>query len=778
MVTEIVTVVVRSQGAKATARGIRSVGTASRTAAASVRLLVGAVALLGVGLGVRGLINLSDSATRLGNQIRVVTRSTENFNEVQSELNRIADLTRAPLDITVSLFRRLRIATRDLGSTDREVLKVVEGLNAALVVSGANAQEARAGLIQLGQGLASGRLAGDELRTVLEALPPVAQALGDALGVTIGELREMGAAGALNAQVVFPALLQISDEFSVQLQGLSFTIEQVFNILRNRAIRVVSDFNEIVRVSGILNINVLRLADSLENNLFSSLAFVIDAFSAILTTGASMQRLLDSIGISVLPGLGQSFALLANSALLFINALEVSIRTLAVASNTGDTAIAVVLNALGVVSDNQVIGQIQRLNKNMDGLAAASSRTADTTERIFKNFEDIAKTGSLIQTAEDFEAIAASGQQIAANLRELRDRPPEDRELTTLDERGVNVTGDSKAREREAAALKRLLALLDRIRIAAAKRIEPLDAQLERLKQQKAEVQAQVDILGQTEVSQEALRLLEQQRLTIEEQRSALQLEQEGALARLLEIQTELAELAPDLADELERAVQAALAAGGGLEEVLRLLRALLSESSSALQRERAKQRALADELSRNVTDGISSAFDDLINGKIPDFAEALADTSRKFLKTALDSVLEDLADELSDILEEFSKGKEGSGGLAGLGALVGLGGLLVAGAFKSGDAEVTRTGVESAVNESRELRGVIAGPTNIPIFQVGDSIENAFVETNVILESIEGLTRTEVDLLRAILIGLGGEGGAADAGAEGLLGITTPSLG
>ena len=63
------------------------------------------------------------------------------------------------------------------------------------------------GAIQLGQALASGRLGGDELKSILEGLPLVAEKIAKGLGVSTGELKKMGAEGLLTADKVFGALL-------------------------------------------------------------------------------------------------------------------------------------------------------------------------------------------------------------------------------------------------------------------------------------------------------------------------------------------------------------------------------------------------------------------------------------------------------------------------------------------------------------------------------------------------------------------------------------------
>jgi tape measure domain-containing protein len=62
-----------------------------------------------------------------------------------------------------------------------------------------------AALTQLSQGLASGTLRGEELNSVMEQTPRLAQALAQGMGVSIGQLRAMGAEGRITSLAVIEA---------------------------------------------------------------------------------------------------------------------------------------------------------------------------------------------------------------------------------------------------------------------------------------------------------------------------------------------------------------------------------------------------------------------------------------------------------------------------------------------------------------------------------------------------------------------------------------------
>jgi len=101
------------------------------------------------------------------------------------------------------------------------LIDFTETVSKSITISGSTAQEAAAGVIQFGQALASSRLSGDELRSVLEQMPRLAQAIAEGMGVGIGQLREMGEAGELSATKVLDALRKAAPEIAKEFDALA-----------------------------------------------------------------------------------------------------------------------------------------------------------------------------------------------------------------------------------------------------------------------------------------------------------------------------------------------------------------------------------------------------------------------------------------------------------------------------------------------------------------------------------------------------------------------------
>lgn len=242
----------------------RELGRIENKADNTGRAIKRALGFISFGLLTRGLVGLTDQFTDIQNRLKLVTRGEEDLIKVTRELNKVANATRVSFESTAQLYSRTALAVKELGIEQTEVLKFTERLNKAVILSGASAEEARAGIIQLSQGLASGTLRGDELRSVLEQLPFVADIISKSLGVTRGELRELGTQGKINAEVILKAFREAGDEIDTAFAGTVGTIGQAFVVLRNNLSLFVGEFDKSRGISASFAKGIVALSNNIE----------------------------------------------------------------------------------------------------------------------------------------------------------------------------------------------------------------------------------------------------------------------------------------------------------------------------------------------------------------------------------------------------------------------------------------------------------------------------------------------------------------------------------
>lgn len=272
MATERIEVIVSERGTRTVRRNIEDIGGSATKAEGAVSLLNRALGLIGGGLAVRELVRLADTYTNLQNRLRLVTTDTANLARVTDELFAISNRTRSSYESTAELYSRVALSAKDLGRSQQELLQFTESLNQAVILSGASAEEASAGIIQLSQGLASGTLRGDELRSVLEQLPAVADVIAKSLGVTRGELRQMGQDGKITADIVLDAFKEAREELDGKFASTIPTIGQSLTVLKNNVIELWGEFVTTNGIAQGLSETILGLANNLDTIIPLALA--------------------------------------------------------------------------------------------------------------------------------------------------------------------------------------------------------------------------------------------------------------------------------------------------------------------------------------------------------------------------------------------------------------------------------------------------------------------------------------------------------------------------
>ena len=245
-----------------TRKGVESI---SRQLGRLQRLGTSAFAFVGIQAGVRGLIHMSDTYTGLNAQLATATSNTRELRIAQTELARIARETRGSWEATVTVYARMARATKELGIPQRDLLTVTKALNHAVVVSGATSTEASNALIQLSQGMASGTLRGDELRSVLEQIPRVGQAIAKGMGISFGQLRQLGQEGKITTQQIITALKKQSGVLQEEFNKMPPTVASASQQVSDSMTRLWGEFTTTSGAATGLANSILFVADNLRS---------------------------------------------------------------------------------------------------------------------------------------------------------------------------------------------------------------------------------------------------------------------------------------------------------------------------------------------------------------------------------------------------------------------------------------------------------------------------------------------------------------------------------
>src|SRR5690606_24739899 len=96
---------------------------------------------------------------------------------------------------------------------------------------------------------ASGALRGEELNSVLEQTPRLAEAIAAGMGIPFGQLRALAAEGRITADAIIRALIDQSDVLQGEFDRMPTTIGQALTKIENGWLRYIGQTNEAVGAS-------------------------------------------------------------------------------------------------------------------------------------------------------------------------------------------------------------------------------------------------------------------------------------------------------------------------------------------------------------------------------------------------------------------------------------------------------------------------------------------------------------------------------------------------
>ncbi|RUY84701.1 tape measure protein, partial [Mesorhizobium sp. M7A.F.Ca.CA.001.10.2.1] len=196
---------------------------------------------IGTALGVREIAQYADAWTAAGNKIRAAATSAGVSARSLNELKAGANDARTDLETYVDLYAKLIRSASGVAKSEQEIADVTNIVSKAFKAGGASANEQAAGILQLGQALGSGVLQGDELRSLRENAPILAQAIATEFKTTVGGLKALGAEGKITSDRIFHAILAAQKPIEAQFKVTNATIADAIGQVNNEFLAYIGN---------------------------------------------------------------------------------------------------------------------------------------------------------------------------------------------------------------------------------------------------------------------------------------------------------------------------------------------------------------------------------------------------------------------------------------------------------------------------------------------------------------------------------------------------------
>lgn len=241
-----------------------------------------AVSALAAAMAAVKSAQMADEMRMLAAKVEVAAGSFESGASAMASLVSMSRITQTSVEANAEVFTRLNQSMLQMGGTQADTLRMTELLGKAIRVSGASAVEAKAAMLQFGQAMGSGKLQGDELRSLMETAPYLMQKLAQGIGVPIGALKKLGEEGKLTADVVANAFTKAAAQIETDFQKFPQTLAAVMAVMEDAAKRANEKLDELSGVSVAATGATKGLGDVLDS--------LADQFGAANTEAGALGR--------------------------------------------------------------------------------------------------------------------------------------------------------------------------------------------------------------------------------------------------------------------------------------------------------------------------------------------------------------------------------------------------------------------------------------------------------------------------------------------------------
>lgn len=262
-------------------------------------------------------IKTTDQLTQLRARIDLINDGSQSTAEIMDKIAAAANRSRGSyLDMADSV-AKLNLLAKDAFSSNDEAVYFVEQLNKQFKIAGAGVEETTSAMYQLTQAMASGKLQGDEFRSIMENAPMLAQSIAQEMGMSVGQLKEMSSQGLITADIIKNALFNSAEETNQKFAEIPLTFQDIGTQLQND---LITAFAPVMQEIGNMASSDL-LQGALNELAFSfkivaaaaqvSIATIKGAFSAlsvVITTGKSIVSSFAQLFITSMPAVAVAIA--------------------------------------------------------------------------------------------------------------------------------------------------------------------------------------------------------------------------------------------------------------------------------------------------------------------------------------------------------------------------------------------------------------------------------------------------------------------------------------
>ena len=304
-------------------------------------LLKTALASIAVVKTAKQAIDMSDEYANMHARLDMIRDGTQTTEELQKSIYTSAQRTGSAYTTMANGVAKMRMQAGDVFQNNGETIAFLETMNKSFVVGGASIEEQKSAMLQLTQAMASGKLQGDELRSLAETSPALIQAIANKLGVSRGEVKKLGADGKITADIVKTAMLDASDAIDQQFRNMPMTWGRAWQNFLNFVTKALEPIS--IKINQIVNSSAFQqfaqIVATVLQYVVQAVIFAMDMIGAVWNMLAPIAQFVAD-NWSVIQPIVIAVAIAIGTYIVAMNAASIVTNLFSIVTNAAKTAMA------------------------------------------------------------------------------------------------------------------------------------------------------------------------------------------------------------------------------------------------------------------------------------------------------------------------------------------------------------------------------------------------------------------------------------------------------
>ena len=203
----------------------------------------------------------SDAYSDMEARLKLVAGSQEKAVELNEMIYRSALKANGSYFGMADAVSKIAMTAKEAFPDPKQVVPFMENVQKLFSIGGTDVEHQADALLQLTQALGSGKLQGDELRSIAEAAPILEQVIADYMDVSMGEIKQLGSEGEITAEIIKNAMLGATDEINQKFATIPLTWDDIWTNIESRTTYAFQPIYK--EINKLANSNLVKfLADS------------------------------------------------------------------------------------------------------------------------------------------------------------------------------------------------------------------------------------------------------------------------------------------------------------------------------------------------------------------------------------------------------------------------------------------------------------------------------------------------------------------------------------